>query len=99
MPHVQRKRKILEKEGVVFDSTGRIDQSCFHTVSSLANGKETLKGLTCAHFAVAKRNTKKSTKKNLAGKATVDEGKVVSQAIVETEIIKVLQTRELGKTC
>ena len=77
-PAVQRKRALLESEGVVFDADGRVSAACLLRELP-APGK---RPRADDEAPPAKRTRKAPTQAELA-----------------TEILKILESRDAGKTC
>ena len=77
-PAVQRKRALLESEGVVFDADGRVSAECLLRELP-APGKRSRADEAAP---LAKRSRKAPTQAELA-----------------TETLRILQTRDAGKTC
>ena len=101
-PKVQKKRHMLEKEGVVFDGDGKIHIDCFVDVSSEVSSTITAKGNNKKRKAdTSKTTTKKKTKSKYFTDTTTTQSTTttISEDVLKQEILTLLQKRQVGKTC
>lgn len=98
---VQRKRRLLEEEGVVFEEDGKIHPHCFvNEVSVVASASVS---------ASKSSSAAKRSKKRKRGDGTTNEStnnnyfngtiSIVSETSLKQEILNLLGKRQPGKTC
>ena len=98
---------MFEKEGVVFDSDGKIDIDCFVDVSSveLSVSSTTAQGNKKRKADTSKTTTKKKTKSKYFTDTTTTQSTTttttatISKGVLKEEILTLLQKRQAGKTC
>jgi len=94
---------MLEKEGVVFDSDGKINIDCFIDVSSAVAVTATSVSSTTAQGSNKKRKVDDNTSKKYSTATTTQTQSTatptISKGIPKQEIPTLLQKRKEGKTC
>lgn len=105
-PKVQRKRRLLEGEGVVFEENGKIHKHCFVDASSETSTTSTTKSNTkvskkrkVEDATVKTTSTKTSAKKKKKSKSKYFNNASETETILKKEILDLLQKRQVGKTC
>ena len=107
-PKVQRKRRLLEGEGVVFDEKGKILKHCFVGVSSETTTSSTTKSdgnesnkrkVIDATVKSTTTDTTAKKKKCKSSKYFNDASETETEEALKKEILDLLQKRQVGKTC
>ena len=108
-PKVQRKRRLLESEGVVFDEKGKIHKHCFVGVSSettttstttKSDGNESNKRkVVDATVNTTATDTTTKKKKCKSSKYFNNAPETETEEALKKEILDLLQKRQVGKTC
>ena len=108
---VQRKRRLLEEEGVVFEEDGKIHPHCFvNEVSVVASASvsASVSATTTKSSSAAKRSKKRkggdddSTTNNESTNKTYNyfNGTIsITETSLKQEILNILGKRQPGKTC
>jgi len=104
---VQRKRRLLEEEGVVFEEDGKIHPRCFvNEVSVVASVSVPVSATTTKGSSAAKRSRKRkggdddSTTNESTNKIYFNGTiSIVSETSLKQEILNILGKRQPGKTC
>ena len=107
---VKRKRNILEAEGVQFDLDGRVSETCMmYTMGEKLSHHYDSQKITPKRksnkvkVVVAKHDEKIRTKINEKQKSTTvthaSSTSTISREDLSNEIMKILRSRERGKTC
>ena len=105
-PKVQRKRRLLEGEGVVFEENGKIHKDYFVGVSSETATSTTTKSNTkvskkrkVEDATVKTTSTNTAAKKKEKSKSKYFNTASETETILKKEILDLLQKRQVGKTC
>lgn len=102
---VQRKRRLLEEEGVVFEEDGKIHPHCFvNEVSVVASASVSASKSSSAAKRSKKRkrgdddsttNNESTNKTDIYFNGTIS----ISETSLKQEILNILGKRQPGKTC